>query len=453
MNKVIRKVIYFSLCIFYILILGACGFKSNVDSKSNTGDINQDIIHEDEITEDVINQIISSEIYLKEIVIVEDNISEQLLQEDDVEEVVLCKTIYIPEDSIEEFSNHSQTDSLFDNVKLQPLLNKITVGTGIILTLSVIRAKTTAENTLFSSIVASAAPSSFKGAVTGSLIGGLVGVVGGSLDGIDESGRLSAVVKFSTAVVGLIVATLTKTFNIVANIAIAGINLIAQGVKMIKALTSTPVSTIDWSNVNWNKVGVSAAQQAINNVAAGYMWGSIFGAIKGGIDGYEAYENYIKFSTPYSKLENRKNQTPKIDSKRGYWTGERGESSFVMNEPIKCKCGDVVTEIPYKNGVVDFSKYAKGQVNIKSMTDNRIKNFKQADELLAKYWKKIKYNKKINWTDEIIAKYRSDNGLTWHELNNMKTMQLVPTEINSSWGHLGGVGEYNVMMKGGSIFD
>lgn len=448
MNKIIRKVIYFSLCVFYILILGACGFKSNVDSKSSTGDISQDIIHEDEITEDVINQIISSEIYLKEIVIVEDNISEQLLQEDDVEEVVLCKTIYIPEDSIEEFSNHSQTDSLFDNVKLQPLLNKITVGTGIILTLSVIRSKTTAENTLFSSIVASAAPSSFKGAVTGSLIGGLVGVVGGSLDGIDDSGRLSAVVKFSTAVVGLIVATLTKTFNVVANIAIAGINLIAQGVKMIKALTSTPVSTIDWGNVNWNKVGVSAAQQAINNGADGYMWGSIFGAIKGGVDGYK---NYEKISTPYSKYKDRISKTPK-NSERGYWTGERGESSFVMNEPIECKCGDVVTEIPYKNGVVDFSKYAKGQVNIKSMTDNRSQNFKQADELLAKYWNKIKYNGKTNWTCRIVEKYRGDNVLTWHEMNNMKTMQLVPTEINASWGHLGGVGEYK-SMNGGSTFD
>ena len=40
-------------------------------------------------------------------------------------------------------------------------------------------------------------------------------------------------------------------------------------------------------------------------------------------------------------------------------------------------------------------------------------------------------------------------------MNNMKTMQLVPTEVNGSFGHLGGVGEYNAMQaqKGGVDFD
>ncbi|MDO7487315.1 HNH endonuclease [Peribacillus frigoritolerans] len=42
-----------------------------------------------------------------------------------------------------------------------------------------------------------------------------------------------------------------------------------------------------------------------------------------------------------------------------------------------------------------------------------------------------------------IKKYRENNKLTWHELNDVKTMQLVPTKINSEFGHLGGVGEIN----------
>lgn len=33
------------------------------------------------------------------------------------------------------------------------------------------------------------------------------------------------------------------------------------------------------------------------------------------------------------------------------------------------------------------------------------------------------------------------NNLTWHELNDGRTLQRVPSEINSSFGHLGGVGE------------
>lgn len=42
-----------------------------------------------------------------------------------------------------------------------------------------------------------------------------------------------------------------------------------------------------------------------------------------------------------------------------------------------------------------------------------------------------------------IEKYRDKNKLTWHELNDVTTIQLVPTKINSTFGHLGGVGEIN----------
>ncbi|KYC86307.1 MULTISPECIES: HNH endonuclease [Heyndrickxia] len=42
-----------------------------------------------------------------------------------------------------------------------------------------------------------------------------------------------------------------------------------------------------------------------------------------------------------------------------------------------------------------------------------------------------------------IEKYRVKNNLTWHELNDGVTMQLVPTEINAKFGHLGGVEKIN----------
>ncbi|MEO2211613.1 HNH endonuclease [Paenibacillus amylolyticus] len=32
-------------------------------------------------------------------------------------------------------------------------------------------------------------------------------------------------------------------------------------------------------------------------------------------------------------------------------------------------------------------------------------------------------------------------GYTWHELNDGKTIQLVPSSVNSKFGHLGGVSE------------
>ena len=40
-------------------------------------------------------------------------------------------------------------------------------------------------------------------------------------------------------------------------------------------------------------------------------------------------------------------------------------------------------------------------------------------------------------------------------MNNMEYMQLVPTEVNARFGHLGGVGEYKAMINqtGGVVYD
>jgi len=43
----------------------------------------------------------------------------------------------------------------------------------------------------------------------------------------------------------------------------------------------------------------------------------------------------------------------------------------------------------------------------------------------------------------ITAKDIEKNRFTWHELNDVKTIQLVPTIINGKFGHLDGVGEIN----------
>ncbi|MDQ0233133.1 HNH endonuclease [Metabacillus malikii] len=40
-------------------------------------------------------------------------------------------------------------------------------------------------------------------------------------------------------------------------------------------------------------------------------------------------------------------------------------------------------------------------------------------------------------TAKDIYKYRTKNQLTWHEVNDVKIMQLVPTERNKRFGHLG----------------
>ena len=439
-----KRVFASLLFIFVIVMLAACSLENNNNSTL------PDEINEDVINEDVLNQVISEEIYLKEIIVVENKVSEMLIQDEKIEEVVLCKSIYVNEENIDEFSKHSQTAELFgDNIDIEPLITKISIGTGVIITLTIL--KVTNISGLFGGIVISAAPKAIKGALSGAGIGTLIGGLTGTIDSIDETGRTTAVLNFAASVVGVI-ATAISVINAPLGIAIAGITVAAglaafEGYKMVKKFTETDYTTINWNNVDWKKVGYSAAEQAINNAADGYVWGSIIGAVSGGLEGY------MKFNADHSLYEKRLNQTPK-EGNGGHWTGKRGESTYILDESVECKNGVVVDRISYKNAIPDFSEYSIGEVKISNMTNSRTTNFNQADELLADYWSKIKYNGK-SWTPREVSSFRSNNGYTWHEMNNMKTMQLVPTEVNGSFGHLGGVGEYNAMLSknGGSDFD
>lgn len=74
------------------------------------------------------------------------------------------------------------------------------------------------------------------------------------------------------------------------------------------------------------------------------------------------------------------------------------------------------------------------------MTNERRKNFAKADEELAKQWSTPEV--KLKASD--IEKWRDANQYTWHELNDMSTIQLMPRNVNGAFNHLGGVGEYNL---------
>ena len=137
-----------------------------------------------------------------------------------------------------------------------------------------------------------------------------------------------------------------------------------------------------------------------------------------------------------SSYKDRLNQTPKNG---GTWTGTRGESKFISSDDnvngILLKYNQ--DGITYKNAVPDFSSVTEHQVEIPNMTTNRAKNFGAADSQLAA---------DLGVTKADIRNYRKDNVLTWHELNDMTTMQLVPTDVNAKFGHLGGVSEVRLGM-------
>ncbi len=137
-----------------------------------------------------------------------------------------------------------------------------------------------------------------------------------------------------------------------------------------------------------------------------------------------------------STYDERINQTP---VNNGSWTGDRGESKFISELD---EVNDVLKQydidgIEYKDGIPDFSPVSEGEISHPDMGIDRNKNFKVADELLAK---------QLDVPRKEITKLRKQGKLTWHELNDMETMQLVPSVVNSKFGHLGGVAEVKKLL-------
>lgn len=430
--------------------------------------IYEETLEEELIYEETLEEVIISEVYLEEILVAETKIEEILLEDDSIEDVITCKTVYVPQSNIGEFATNSQITKLFgENFDIKALLTKVAVGSGVIVTLAIVKKAGLPDP--IASVVTAAADKSLQFAEGGVAIGTLYGGLTGASDKIDKSGRTSAVIGFATATAGLVLATLSlvtaipsggSTTITAANgvrLVIAGVSVIAAtagtvqaGNNAIKTFTSTDGVDIDWDNIDWEKLGTASAEKAIQNGADGYMWGSIVGTVYGGAEGYEFYH---KYNTPYTQYNNRLIQTPKEGS-NGHWSAERGESDFILDEPIKLSDGTEITKVTYKNAVPDFSPFAKGEVKIPSMTNSRSSNFRQADKALAEYWNKIKHEGKT-WTRADVGAYRAENNLTWHEMSNMESMQLVPHDVNQTFTHFGGVAEYNAMIgeKGEAEFD
>ena len=470
-NRIISIMLIISILMMYV----GC---SNVPpqptlSTGNPQPFTENVEVENVITENELHEFITNEIYLQEIVLAEDKISELLLEEETITEVMCCKTIYVPQEHIDDFADNSQTTHLFgEGINIKSVLTKVAVGTGVIVTVVVLKKAGLPDPV--ASVVVAAADESLTFAGTGAAIGTLFGGLTGATNELDETRRTSAVIGFATATVGLILSAVSLVGAIPSagstTITVAtGIKLVVAGVftltaaagtakagyDAVKTFQSTDAADIDWDNIDWEKVGVSSAEKAIENSADGYMWGAIIGTVHGGAEGYDFYQ---KYNTPYTKYNSRLMQTPK-DGNGGKWKGERGESDFILDEPIICKDGTKVTKVTYKNAVPDFSPYQKAQVKIQ-MTNERysiknkgiVGNFEKADQALAEYWTKTKYNGKT-WSARDIETYRKNNNLTWHEMSNMESMQLVPYEVNQTFTHYGGVAEYNAMIGQEGEFD
>ncbi|WDG79714.1 hemagglutinin repeat-containing protein [Pseudomonas chlororaphis] len=152
------------------------------------------------------------------------------------------------------------------------------------------------------------------------------------------------------------------------------------------------------------------------------------------------------FVPQLSKYEDRIKLTP-ING--GAWTGGRGESRFIFDNP---EMKNILPEgIAYKNGYPDFSPIAIQEVRLSGLISlDRNANFKEANRMLAQ---------KLGIKEKDVAGFLKEQKFTWHEVEDMRTMQLVPSFIHTGkvgsmdfgvkYGHFGGIGEKTLLEKAG----
>ncbi|MBQ8614889.1 MAG: HNH endonuclease [Ruminiclostridium sp.] len=139
-----------------------------------------------------------------------------------------------------------------------------------------------------------------------------------------------------------------------------------------------------------------------------------------------------------------------IEGHGGHWDGERGNSTWYPDKdevpknpktnPDGLTWGQILDKygidgIPFKNGQPDFSEVSKGTVEIDNFSENRYGkggNFDQACEKLAE---------QRGCTKEEVKQWMKENKYTWHEGNDCKTMDKVPTEVHGNVRHEGGISE------------
>ena len=152
-------------------------------------------------------------------------------------------------------------------------------------------------------------------------------------------------------------------------------------------------------------------------------------------------------------LKDRLKHTPKVQSDRGYWTGERGNSIYCP------KYNDTALDslhkfglpgMPYIDGMLDPRQCTISTVCLAQMSTKRYKNFSECDRLCALLWNQIHYLGYDKWTRHLVANYRKDQKCTWHERNGRIQCDLIPTIIHSYFPQLGGISEYK-MTEHGSV--
>lgn len=160
----------------------------------------------------------------------------------------------------------------------------------------------------------------------------------------------------------------------------------------------------------------------------------------------------LKHEKGYTTLEERIKETPAENCDYGEWTGERGQSKFIPNDPdVKDELAKFGKDgVKYKDGKPNFGPFSLVSVVIE-MTENRyskyvdgeriVGNFEKAFTAIAEQWNKSCKEGKSDWDKNSVEQWAKANGYVLHECSDMKTCQLIPEKIHKACLHPGGVME------------
>ncbi|MBC1334036.1 hypothetical protein HB820_01925 [Listeria booriae] len=213
--------------------------------------------------------------------------------------------------------------------------------------------------------------------------------------------------------------------------AVKGVNLLNPEEPLTKMQSFSIISAVMLGGITMKSKGIKIPKKSFDKVYTDVNMKKVFKYTKG----YDVKPKYSSFDARLKK-------TP---LNYGEWKGSRGNSIFISNKTeVKPFLDETqLAGVKYKGAMPDFSPFSKGEIKLANMTNDRKKNFAAADKMLAEEWSKGKEK----WTANDVADWREDNKYTWHELNDLETIQLVPSKINGVYKHLGGVGEYNINLR------
>lgn len=165
-------------------------------------------------------------------------------------------------------------------------------------------------------------------------------------------------------------------------------------------------------------------------------------------DRIEAAESFDESKKGNSDVSEETAENYRIPRNGGEWSGEPGNSEWQPDSDMipgdrngtnpddktwkEIKDQYDFEGISFEDGRPDFSEVSKGDVQIEEFSDNRRRNFVQADEKLAE---------QKGCQPSEVRQWRTENKYTWHEEADCKSMRKVPSEVHGNIPHDGGISE------------